>query len=182
MPEKSRFSAKQHELAWKLWRSGQSFRQISESEGMPSHETIAKWSRDYDCPYDCEFHNWKEKQSEIMDQALKEVDKELPDPVERDQRRLTNLNRVEEELFNALESGELEIPTTLRGNVEILEKVLDMSRLIRGESTEITEQRGSDHQHLNISEVLNQLNVGGTITEDEFIEAVEEVETYGEDK
>ena len=173
MVENSRFSEKQHELAWKMWRAGKSFREISESEGMPSHSMIAKWSRDFDCPYDCEYHNWKEKQAEIMDQALEEVDKELPDPVERDKRRLKNLNQVEETLFNALESGELEVPTTLKENVEILEKVLDMNRLIRGESTEITETRGEEHKHLNISEVLNQLNVGKEISEDELIDAAE---------
>ena len=177
----TRYTEKDHEKAFKLWRQGKSLRDIADEEGMPSRHTIHRWSKpDFDCPFDCEWHGYKEKHSEIVSEALEDIEENMPDLVERERKRLKFLFTLEKEITDIMESGELDPPRTMKDAVELLEKVYNQQRLIKGESTEITEMRGADHKELNLQKVMNQLNVGD-VTEDQFIEAVEDEITHGQD-
>lgn len=178
----TRYTKADHEKAFKLWRQGKSYRDIASEEGMPSKDTLTRWSRDYDCPYEgCDWHNWREKHSEIVSDALEEIEEELPDIAEREKKRLRFLFSLEREITEIMEDGELDPPRTMKDAVDLLSEVYNQQRLIKGESTAITEMRGADHQELNLQKVMNQLNVGD-VTEDEFIEAVEDEITYGQDE
>lgn len=177
----SRYIEKDHERAFKLWRQGRSFREIAEEQGMPSHETIRNWSQeDYNCPYDCEWHGYKEKHSQIVSEALEDVEKDMPDLVERERSRLEFLFQIEEQITEIMEGGDLDPPRTMEDAVSLLSEVYNQQRLIKGESTEITEMRGADHNELNLQKVMQQLNVGD-VTEDEFVEAVEDSIMEGEE-
>ena len=176
----TRYTAKDHERAFKMWRQGKSFREISEEQGMPSRETLRRWSQEgYDCPFDCEWHAWKQKHSDIVSEALEDIEEDMPDLVERERKRLKFLFQVEEQITEIMESGELDPPRTLKDAVDLLSEVYNQQRLIKGESTEITEMRGADHNELNLQKVMQQLNVGD-VSEDEFVEAVEDSIMEGE--
>jgi len=172
----TRYTEADHERAFKLWRQGKSYRAISQEDGLPSRETIRRWADpDFDCKYNCKWHGYRELNNEIVKNAMEEVEKDLPDPVDREKKRLKFLYETERQLNEMIESGELEAPRTLKSAVELLESIYNQQRLIRGESTSIVENRGSDHKELNLQKVMNQLNVGDTeVSEDELIEAVEE--------
>lgn len=172
----TRYTEADHKRAFQLWRKGNSFRDIAKAEGLPSHETLFRWSKsDFDCPHDCKWHGYKELHNEMSKKAMEEVEKELPDPVEREKKRLKFLYETERELNAMIESGELEAPRTLKSAVDLLESIYNQQRLIKGESTEITEMRGADHKELNLQKVMKQLNIGDAdVSEDDFIEAVED--------
>lgn len=167
----SRYTAKDHERAFKMWRQGRSFREIASEEGMPSRETIRNWSKsDYNCPYDCEWHDYKAKHSEIVSEALEDIEKDMPDLVERERKRLKFLFSIERDITEIMESGELDPPRTMKEAVDLLSEVYNEQRLLKGQSTEITEQRGRQHNELNLQKIAQQLNV------DNFQEVVEAAE------
>lgn len=176
----TRYTAKDHERAFKMWRQGKSFREISEKPGLPSRETVRNWSKsDYNCPFDCEWHGYKEKHSEIVSEALEDLEEDMPDLIERERSRLQFLYQIEEQITEIMEGGDLDPPRTMQDAVSLLSEVYNQQRLIKGESTEITEQRGADHNELNLQKVMKQLNVGD-VSEDEFVEAVEDSVMEGE--
>lgn len=178
----TRYTKEDHKRAFLLWRQGKSLREVAQEEGMPHYKTIHRWSKPgFDCPFDCEYHGYKKKHSEIVSEALEDVEEDMPDLVERERSRLEFLFQIEKQITEIMESGELEPPKTMEDAVSLLSEVYNQQRLIKGESTEITEMRGADRKTLNITDVLNQLNVGDQVSEDELVEAVEEQYVEGED-
>ncbi len=60
----SRFTEKDHEHAFKLWRQGKSLREISESDPrLPSREMLSRW-KNGDVKCDCKWHNWEDLHSQ----------------------------------------------------------------------------------------------------------------------
>jgi len=176
----TRFTQVDHKKAFLLWRQGKSLREIAEEEGMPHYKTIHRWSQpDFECTFDCEYHGYKQKHSEIVSEALEDVEKEMPDLVQRERSRLEFLFQVEKQITEIMESGELDPPRTMEDAVSLLSEVYNQQRLIKGQSTNIVEQRGADHKELNLQKVMNQLNMGD-VSEDELVEAVEDSITNGE--
>jgi len=177
----TRFTEQDHRRAFELWRQGKSLRQISESDPhLPGKTMLGKWKKeDFDCAYDCEWHGWEKLHNEIVSEALEEFEEDMPDLVEREKKRLQFLYSLEREITEIMEAGELDRPRTMKDAVDLLESIYNQQRLIKGESTEITEMRGADHKELNLQKVMNQLNVGEDVSEEQLIDAMEDQITDG---
>lgn len=172
---RSRYDEVDHRRAWELWKNqGASYRDIADREDMPSRETVKTWALgEVQC--DCEYHNWKEKRVELVNQAREEVKDEmdLPDEIEREKNQLRLIYRTQKQIEGLLSSGELRAPNDMESAIRLLKELNDEARLIKGEAQSVTELRGADHNELNLQKVMSQLNVGD-VTEDDFVEAVED--------
>lgn len=171
--KKSRFGPEDHRKAYEFWDAGMPYEKIADQPGMPSSGALHNWSRpDYDC--DCKYHGWKQLRSETIKKAMGELDEYSEDSlVEREKKRLQFLVKVEKRLNDLIKDEDLSPPRTLKDAVDILGKIYEQQRLLKGQSTEIVEQRGETHKELNLQKVMNQLNLE-EVGEDEFIEAVED--------
>lgn len=71
--KKSKYSATHHEQAFRLYRSLRSLNEVSKQIGMPHRSTLSRWSKAYECPWDCPWHNWDELSEQIRDDAVSQT-------------------------------------------------------------------------------------------------------------
>lgn len=173
---KSRYTTESHRIAFNYWKSGMTLREISEQEGMPSREMLSRW-KNGDVKCECKWHDWEALYAGIAKDAYDEVEDELSDPKEVEKKKIKQIIEIQGDFLDLWNPDNLGPPKNFKEAkqfVDTLGKLINQERLLKGESTEINEIKGAERKTLNISEVLNQLNVGEDVTEDELIEAVED--------
>lgn len=181
--DRTQYDRTDHERAWELfYEEGLSYSEIAERMQGPSYETIKRWAKgEVQC--DCEFHNWRQKRAQIVDQAREEVKEELelPDRAEREKKELRFIYRTEKRIQDLIEESNfedienLDDVDKLQTAVRLIKDLSDERRLILGEATEITEERGG--QSLSLNKIAKQLNINDP---QELVRAAEETIMEGE--
>lgn len=182
--DRTKYDETDHRRAWELfYEQGLGYSEIAESPKMPSYETIKRWAKgEVEC--DCPFHNWRNKKAQIVNQAREEVKDELdlPDRAEREKRELRFIYQTEKRIQDLIEESDfediedLDEIDKLQTAVRLIKDLSDERRLIQGEATEITEQRGS--QNLSLNKIAKQLNIQDP---KELVRAAEESIMEGEE-
>jgi hypothetical protein len=180
------YPIKTHKKAFELYRKLRSIHQVSKRLKITDH-TLMKWRDDYDCP--CKNHNWEARiqkidkivrEKEIETDTKKEaaLNDAVMDKYARDEiKNLKILDTMKQLCVERLkQKGAIKL-NTARDVAYVMDSVIKLERLIRGEPTDHTKVTGTitgsfkeiyeqiNHRILAIAEGLNEedyTSIGGT--------------------